>query len=345
MSFKTSDPKFKSRSNSFQENEQKEPETKRRSSSFSNRPQSDIEKRRSSYSNYSSIGGSNSTTQADDFATFASTPLTESSDYIRNKRAYPKIGIVKEGFHILQKSNPVSRYNFIIDRYNEDINKVNGIALNRIELCSCLLRFFDLFTWLRRMNYAVFLMIFSYYSYYKWRKYYLLIFQFYSWQRITSMGSANNNFLLVLLSLICNIITILLLIFCFYILLIPMIIMLGIMTYAFILHSRNKGLIIGQELNIYNNMIYDNNLNEEKCEKINEYITILPGGLNDFVDFNYYHELSRKYKKRKQNIPQQFMLYSNYYINEWTTLEKTTIMIIIEISLTTILGSIFFVYV
>jgi len=285
-------------------------------------------------SSYSTIGSSS---KVDDF-----------DEPLFTKKLYPKIGIVKEGFNTFLNTNPLSRYNFIIDRHNEDINKVDNVTLLKINIPNFILKLFDFFTWLRRINFAIILMILSCISEKNESMHgqYIILFQFYSYHGTPSYGKPHSNIILIMLSLMANAIFIIMLIFCFYILIIPLIFMLIIIIIVlFKTHYKNKYSINDSGVNIYKNMIYDKDLDVEKNDKMNEYITISPNGLNEFRHFHYFNELSKKYSKRTQSLPQQFMLYSSYFKNEWLILEKTLLILSIELVLTIIFGSLCFVYV
>ena len=84
-----------------------------------------------------------------------------------NKR---KIRFLKEGYFHFYGINPIHRYNFTIDRYNEDVNKINNIGLIRIPFPKILRHFFDFFIFLGRILLGVFLIIYYYISSYIYKK-------------------------------------------------------------------------------------------------------------------------------------------------------------------------------
>jgi len=78
--------------------------------------------------------------------------------YAKNEyKPKSKIGYIKEGFWIIFHINPIYRYNFLIDRYNEDINIYNKIMLHRIPLHKYISRYFDIYIYISRIIFAVIL--------------------------------------------------------------------------------------------------------------------------------------------------------------------------------------------
>jgi len=106
---------------SFISSDETKPNTRKKSTSNQENKKEFIIRHKSSDSKRkSSLSSINSTTGNEDFEE----PLKISQEN-RNMILHKfKIGIIKEGFHIFLKSNPFSRYNFIIDRHNEEFNKV-----------------------------------------------------------------------------------------------------------------------------------------------------------------------------------------------------------------------------
>ena len=102
------------------------------------------------------------------------------AENINNVDTNSKISPVKLGYNSLNGINPISRYNFLIERYNEKINIYNGIKLRLIPFHKILGFIFDIYVYWVRILLAPLLMAFAEVSKKCNFKNYYLYFRFYS---------------------------------------------------------------------------------------------------------------------------------------------------------------------
>jgi len=233
-----------------------------------------------------------------------------------------KTGYVKEGFHDIYGINPIDRYNFIIDRYNEDININENINLIRIPSIKILRRVYDMYTWICRLFFGVFLMIVYYgyrynYSNNKKNRAAMLSYRKYIINddlNITKKHSV--SFILLCVFVFC--ISLYFIIVFFFIMIIPNILFTVYLVISYFIHSKNKTKV----KDIFSNMIYDIKLDEKG--QLNDYLTIENQNAVKYYDgCSYYDKLSKLSETRDFKTPETFMLYGDIFIREYEIISRS----------------------
>lgn len=222
-----------------------------------------------------------------------------------------KIGYVKLGFWKLSKINPVARYNFYIERYNEEINQYNNIKLKTIPMNKYVSKIFDIYTLYCRILLGIYLIIYSSIA----KSYNLQSYKYYHYYNIDGSEESsiwayekNRNRIFIIFSIICILINFLLAIYLFWVIFaIVSFITLGMIFSMYYVRKNSKKI----KNNFYRNMIFDEEL--DKTSKLNDYILINPGTVEEYLGCPYYTFLLFLYRKRDTTIPQHFMLYGNNY--------------------------------
>jgi hypothetical protein len=223
-----------------------------------------------------------------------------------------KIGMVKLGYNKFCDINPISRYNFLIDRYNEEINVYHNVYLKKIPFFRIFSLIYDFYIWWVRIIFAAFIFLVSEISKKFKLKSYHTYFKFYT---IISIPDENwnteNNIRFLILSL-CSIAFHLFCLFKFFwVIFISVTVFFIILLYANFFVKKNNLKI---RKNMYKNMIFDEKINKSKY--LNDYITVNPGNVEEYSSCTYYNVLLYLYRSRDYSIPQQFMLYGNILRNE-----------------------------
>jgi len=249
----------------------------------------------------------------------------------KEKNKKRKIGILKEGYLQFYGINPINRYNFTVDRYNEETNVISNIKLTRVPIPKILSRFFDLFIFLSRILLGVFFIISYYCSSYIYKK------------NSNTMNKArlitykkyllnDNNFytqsdkpscLLVFVCIIFILFSIFLIFSLYFVMLIPNCLFTFYLGLAAIISFLNKRKIKSKAENIYENMIFENKL-DDKCH-LNEYIKVNKLSLKHYKGFPYYDKIKEIYKKKGKNDTINIMLYGNLFVREHEIINKSFI--------------------
>jgi hypothetical protein len=219
-----------------------------------------------------------------------------------------RIGNTKEGYWKFGYINPLSRYNFIIDRYNEEINKVNEIVLTPIPFNSYFRFFYDLICLTWRITFGLPIMLVSLIvKHLNPHMYFNSILPFYSYKGNSTAPYRENNLIILILSIL--LLATLVLSLVFYPVIAFTLPLCGFFfdVYGVVYFMYNKKLI-GK--NFYKNMIYDENMQNNM---LNDYITIIPNTIESFSKVCYYTYLQYLYKKKNTLIPQHFMTYGKLF--------------------------------
>jgi len=262
-----------------------------------------------------------------------------------NKR---KIGVLKEGYLQFYGINPINRYNFTIDRYNEDTNSVSNIKLTRVPIPKIFSRFFDLFIFLSRILLGVFLIISYYCSSYIYKK------------NSNTMNKArlitykkylldDNNFytqadkpscLLVFICILFILFSLFLIFSLYFVMLIPVCFFTLYLLLAVLINLFNKSKIKNGVHNFYENMIFESKLDDKY--QLNDYIKINKINLKYYKGFPYYDKLKEIYKRKGKNDTLYIMLYGNLFIREHEIINKSFLNIFIGFGIYVIIG--YFIY-
>jgi hypothetical protein len=244
-----------------------------------------------------------------------------SNNYLESKQdllsGKSKIGKVKLGYNKFYDINPISRYNFFIDRYNEEINVYHKIRLIKIPFYRFLCIMFDFYTIWSRILFAAFRIIISEIAKKFKLKTYQIYFKFYALKGITDENwNTESNIKFLILS-ICSLALHLICLFKFiWLIFIPVTVFFIILLYANFFVKKNNLKI---RKNTFINMIYDEKIN--KSQILNDYITVTPGNVEEFSSCTYYNVLLYLYRSRDFTLPQQFMLYGHLFRNEKNVVE------------------------
>jgi hypothetical protein len=249
----------------------------------------------------------------------------------RNTLPKSKIGTVRDGFWINSNINPITRYNFVIERYNQDINKYNDIELYKIPFNSLMSKIFDIYIFSMRLVFAIFLMIKTGIAYKLGSKSYDSHYKYYAYNQ------TRKNWILVLFSIICLFSIAMIIYYCYFILVLTCIFGIVLTFYGQIYVARNERLI---DRHFYKKMIYDKDL--DTTNKLNDYITISPGTVESFNRLPYYKILLFLYNNRDQNVPQQLMTYSSNFVKELKIIRKSLINHLLWLIFIIVLGTMFF---
>lgn len=264
----------------------------------------------------------------------------------KNKR---KINNLKEGYFHFYGINPIRRYNFTIDRYNEDVNKINNITLKRIPFPKILSHFFDFFIFLGRILLGIFLIIHYYISSYiykknsntmnkarliTYKKYLLDDSNFYT-------KSEKPSCIMVFICIIIMVFSIFLIFSLYFVMMIPNILYTFYLMIGIFVDFYNKAKL--KNLNIYENMIFEAKL-DDKCQ-LNDYIKVNKISLRYYKEFKYYDRLKEIFKKKsysKNDFSIHVMLYGNLFIREHKILNRSFLIQLINFSLYLVIG--YFIY-
>jgi hypothetical protein len=236
---------------------------------------------------------------------------------LRNRKPTSRIGEVKEGFWILSHINPISRYNFMIERYNEEMNKFNDITLRRIPFSHYLRLLYDFMIIIWRITFALPLILISIIMAKRgWLTSYNELFIFYSLSGNPTLPYRENNLLLFFISI--PFLGLLYILLVSYPLPVFLFVTLSLAfdLYGFIYYRYNRDSI-GKHM--YRNMVYDEGM---AYERLNDYITVVPHTIESFANYSYYTFLQYLYKKKDMTIPQYFMTYGRQFVRENTVIVR-----------------------
>ncbi len=263
----------------------------------------------------------------------------------KNKR---KIGMLKEGYLQFYGINPINRYNFTIDRYNDDVNTVSNIKLTRVPIPKIFSRFLDLFIFLSRILLGVFLIISYYSSSYIYKKNSNTINK----ARLISYKKYlldDNNFykqadkpscLLVFVCIIFIIFSLFLIFSLYFVMLIPISFFTLYLFLAVIINFYNKRKLDNKSQNIYENMILENKLDDKY--QLNDYIKVNKISMKYYKGFPYYNRIKEIYKRKGKNDTIHIMLYGNLFVREHDIINKSFINVFIGFGIYLIIG--YFIY-
>ena len=238
----------------------------------------------------------------------------------------------------------MDRYNFVIDRYNEESNKINDIKLSKIKAPKLIRKIYDLYTWLSRIILGIFLIIIYYFYQYRYRI------------KITNQNKAkmitykkyliNDNqdyihneeritFVKFFLVVICFIISLYFLLLYFIVMIVPIIFFTIYLVYGYFIHFYNTKRV----QNIFTNMIYESKLDDKG--QLNDYILVNSNNIFQYSKFNYFPDLIKIYKyKGNQNI----MIYGDLFICEYNIISRSLYLQIICMLILTILVYIVYIF-
>lgn len=249
-----------------------------------------------------------------------------------------KVGYLKEGYYNIYGINPIDRYNFVIDRYNEDINRDNEPFLRRVPSFKILRRLYDLYTWICRVIFGVFLVI-AYYLYsFKYNKnknrdhnnnlnnssnqsranrrrvitYKLYLFD--ENQDYFNRNSDSPRCYLIVLGVLFLIFSFYMALVFFLVMLIPNVFFTIYLCISLIIHWKN----IRRQPDIFKSMIYESKLDEKA--QLNDYIIVDSKTLKYYDGFSFYEKLSKLHYYKESQNPQSFMLYGDLFANEYNIL-------------------------
>ena len=251
--------------------------------------------------------------------------------YAKNEyKPKSKIGYIKDNFTYITHINPIYRYNFIVDRYNEDINKYNKITLHKIPIHKYISKIFDVYIYICRLIFAIFLISLGICRKDNTYKNYLK----------SKPLKFENYYLIYIFTSFLGLFIICFLIYYFYfIVLIPNFLASLLCIYGEFYAIKNKNMI---QNNFFRNMIFDPEL--DNTNKLNDYITIVPNNIQNYSEMNYYKILVFLYDKRCTDIPQQFMLYGKYFTYERDIIKNSLFLNLSSLIVISIIGSSFFFY-
>ena len=264
----------------------------------------------------------------------------------KNKKPIPKsehltkskVGFLKEGYNNIYGINPIDRYNFVIDRYNEDSNRDNDIYLRRIPTIKIIRRLYDLYTWINRIIFAVFLVI-AYYCYnFKYKKSFnrdlsnlknsssvstrssrtkVITYRYYLFDEnrdFFNRNSDNPSCYLIIFGLLFLFLSFYIVLIFFFVMLIPNVIFTVYLSISLFIHRMNKHL----QPNIFKNIINEPKLDEKA--QLNDYVTVDSQSLKYYDGFSFFDKLSKLYFAKNILTPQSFMLYGDLFANEYEIL-------------------------
>lgn len=263
----------------------------------------------------------------------------------KNKR---KVGKLKEGYLQFYGINPINRYNFVIDRYNEETNKTHNITLSRVGIPKIFSRFFDLFIFLSRILLGIFLIITYYCSSYvykqnsnnvnkarliAYKKYLLNDNNFYT-------HSDKPSCIMVFICIVLILLSIFIIFSLYFVMLIPIVLFTLYLGIAVVICLYNKAKMDLKSTNIFENMIFESKL-DDKCQ-LNDYIKINRMSLKYYRGFPYYEKIKEIYQRKAKNESIYIMLYGNLLIREYNIIYKSFINQIIGFSIYLVIG--YFIY-
>jgi hypothetical protein len=248
-----------------------------------------------------------------------------------------KVGYIKEGYNSIYGINPIDRYNFIIDRYNEDFNKIDQISLQRIPIVKVLRRIYDLYTWVCRLFFGVFLII-TYHCYrYRYNKKDsnknragLIVYKQYQ-----SLFNENQDYFIntnlnnesskiypsisyIIFGSLIILISIYMVFLFFIVMIIPNILFTLYLALSLIIHKLNKSKLGPKE--IFSKMIYENKLDEKG--QLNDYLILDNSSMKYYEGCPYFEKIKNLAKSKDMTRPQCFMLYGDLFIREYEILTR-----------------------
>jgi hypothetical protein len=250
----------------------------------------------------------------------------------KNNQPKSKIGLLKEGFWLIEDINPIARYNFVIDRYNQDINKYNDIELDKIPFPKILNKIFDYYILFLRHTFAILLMAQTGMAYIFGSRNYDNLHKYYAYNQ------TKKNWIVVLLSILGSIGVYFVMYYCYFALLIHSIFGVIITIYGQTYVFNNENRI---DIHFYKNMIFDQEL--DTTNKLNDFITIAPGTIDSFRKLPYFKILNYQYNNRDDNFPQQFMLYSTNLTRELKSIKKCLVKHIIVLLTILLFGTMHYI--
>jgi hypothetical protein len=251
-----------------------------------------------------------------------------------SNKSKSKVGFIKEGYSQIHGINPIDRYNFVIDRYNEEFNQVRNIRLSKIPAYKIIKRLYDLYIWISRMIMGVFLVL-TYYLYkykykrrnltryraglYAYRKYLIQEDDYFKYQSPIEAHKGKSSYAILLTGIVLLCISLYLIVIFFLVMFLPNVIFTIYLFISLIIHKCNKS-----KLNdIFQNMIYESKLDENG--QLNDYIIIDSATIKYYHLFSYYDKLLKLYETREKSKPQCFMIYGDLFVREYNVLVSSFI--------------------
>lgn len=248
-----------------------------------------------------------------------------------------KVGYIKEGYNSINGINPIDRYNFIIDRYNEDFNKLNQISLHRVPTIKVIRRIYDLYTWLCRLFFGVFLII-TYHCYrYRYSKKDsnknragLIVYKQYQ-----SLFNENQDYFIntnsndessklypsisyIIFGSLIIVFSIYMVFLFFIVMIVPNLLFTIYLAYSLAVHKYNQSKLGSKE--IFSQMIYENKLDEKG--QLNDYLIIDNSSMKYYEGCPYFEKIKNLAKSKDMTRPQCFMLYGELFIREYQILTR-----------------------
>jgi len=246
-----------------------------------------------------------------------------------------KVGYLKEGYNNIYGINPIDRYNFVIDRYNEDINRDKDIYLMRVPSIKVIRKIYDFYTWIARIIFGIFLII-AYYCYsFKYNENKKKIinesnelttrtnrrrvityrnYLFNEKQDFFKRNAENPKCYIILLGLLFLLFSFYMALVFFLVMFIPNIIFTLYLSFSLVIHRKNK-MIVSE---LFKNMIYESKLDEKS--QLNDYIIVDSRTLKFYSGFTFYEKLYNLYNPDINSHPRSFMLYGDLFANEYNIL-------------------------
>ena len=279
--------------------------------------------------------------------------LENASSFVTNKYE-SKVGFLKEGYTYFKEINPIDRYNFVIERYNEEFNRIGNKILRKVPTNKAIKTLYNIYTWLSRMILSSSIIVVYYFLLCVWKSKYETRkeFNFTKKDDIVQMKRgkfksklfAYKNYLLsdnkefyshynennisvwiILQSIIFFSISLYIILLFFILMLIPNIIFTVYLLYAYYIHRNNSQKV----KNIFSNMILDDSL-DVKCQ-LNDYIIIEPGAINLYYGSSFHDQLETLYNNRDKFKPQVFMVYGHLLKEEYGIIDRALFRQIISV--------------
>jgi hypothetical protein len=281
--------------------------------------------------------------------------VDEILDTFSNRRKNEsKVGFLKEGYSYFKEINPIDRYNFVIDRYNEEFNRLGSKILKRIPSNKPLRKLYDMYTWLSRLFLSFSIIVFYYFLLYIWKSKYQRKKEFnfnlnediHMIQRNTFRSTlftykkyllsdhqefySNSyerkfDFWIILQNLIFIAISIYIVLLFLVLMLVPNIFFTTYLLYAYYIHKLNTNLVN----DIFANMLMDDSLDMKG--QLNDYIIVQPGLLRFFYGTSFIEKLDKLYSSRDKLLPQVFMIYGHLFKREYDIIGKALFRQIISV--------------
>lgn len=246
------------------------------------------------------------------------------------KKSQSKVGEIKEGYRHIYGINPIDRYNFIINRYNEEINAIKNVNLAKVPICKPVRRVYDLYTWICRVTLGAFLIITFYCYRYKYRKSNenknragMLAYAQYlnnenkdyfnqSQYQTSKFDIYNPSFYMLILGCLFLLLSLYLMVIFFIFMIIPNLFFTLYLLFSLIIHKCNNSKVSS----ITENMLYESKLDDKGL--LNDYIVVDHHNIKQYAEFSYYEKLLRLFEMRRNNEhPQSFMLYGDLFLREY----------------------------